>query len=155
MLSCGIGIASQDQNFGLGGHSSGRVSAVTAEPDNPYAALYNPALIPAQSSGKFAFSTSVVGARHATFSQVLVDSAEYRTERGMKRRQDFRLPDHSATLWAAGFTLPFSLPVALGRRAGVGITVSGPYQKLRSFVSSTPYDFSSLSVSLASAPDER
>jgi len=136
--------ASQEQTYGLGGASSGRVSSVTAETENPFAALYNPALISAQASSLFAFTTGGIAARTGTLSSVLVDSPQYRTERGVSRTQDFRLPDQTAALWSAGLTLPFSLPPTFGRRAGFGLTLSGPYQRLRSFTSLTPYDFSLL-----------
>jgi hypothetical protein len=137
-------LASQDRNFGLGGMTSGRVSGVTAETENPFAALYNPALIPSQSRAQFGFSTGLAGSRHGTLTQVLVDSPQYRTERGIARRQDLKLQDFSAAQWTTGLTLPFRLPFLKPRRGGLGLAVSGPYERLRSFHAGTPYDFSRL-----------
>ena len=135
--------ASQDQNYGLGGATSGRVSGVTAEADNPYAALYNPALIAAQDRPLFAFSTSVTGADYQPLHDVLVDSPTYRTRSAQTLRDDYQLPGTHEALWAVGFTNPIFL-APLHRTAGLGVTLSGPYSKLRSFSASTPYDFYSL-----------
>jgi hypothetical protein len=138
-------IATQDENYGLGGSTSGRVSGVTAEENNPYAALYNPALISFQPGSLFAFSTSMAGASYGSLGNVVVDSPSYPTQSGVPVTSNFTPPPMSVLVWAAGFTYPFQLPSWTGgRRAGLGITLSGPYEKLRSFSAGTPYDFYSL-----------
>ncbi len=137
-------LATQDQTYGLGGASTGRVSGVTADVETPFAALYNPALLGAGTTPLFSLSTSAAGSSYAPFSQVLVDSPQYRTRDARQRVDDYALPGSGSTLWTMGFTYPFSLPKYLGRRAGIGIVASGPFGKLRSFASGTPYEFSAL-----------
>jgi len=137
-------MATQDQTYGLGGATTGRVSSVTADTENPFAALYNPGLLAAQKTPLFSFSTLAAGSSYSPFSQVLVDSAQYRTRDAKNRIDDFSLPGNSSTLWAVGFTYPFALPNYLSRRAGLGIVASGPFGKLRSFSSGTPYEFTDL-----------
>lgn len=139
-----LGVASQDRDFGLGGITSGRVTSVTAEPDHGFTALYNPALIAAQTKPQFSFSTGASSASYPSFGVVRVDSPHYQTQRGDDRETEFTLPNQSYSSWAAGFSYPFSLPFFFSRRAGLGLTASGPYQKLRSISAGSPYDFSTL-----------
>jgi hypothetical protein len=136
--------ATQDSTYGLGGATTGRVSAVTAELDNPFAALYNPGLLAAQRQSSFMFTTALTGSSYEAFPEIVVDSPQFRTDSANLRIEKYQLPSNSPVLWTLGFTLPFSLPPYMNRRAGIGITLSGPYSKLRSFASSTPYDFVSL-----------
>jgi len=125
--------------------SSGRVSGVTAEVANAFAARYNPALIAAQSLPLFGFSVAAAGAHYSPLSGVLVDSPRYRTQDAIPRTQDFQLPDMAVTTWAVGGTYPFFLPHFLGdRSAGFGFTFSGPMGQLHQISATTPYDFNSL-----------
>lgn len=135
---------SQDRDFGLGGSTSGRASSITAETDNPYAAIFNPAVIAAQEAPSFGFSTGASGASYGSLGAVKVDSRDYRTDRGSDRVQEYRLPEQQLTVWSAGITYPFYLPFVFSRRAGIGFTASGPYNRLRSISAPTPYDFSTL-----------
>ena len=136
--------ATQDQNYGLGGSTTGRVSSVTAEIDNPYAALFNPALLAAQSGSLFAFSTAQAKSTYQPLNSVLVDSAKYRTRDSTPRVENYTPAETQVTLWTAGFSYPFRLPAYVNRRAGLGLALSGPYSRLRSFNSTTPYDFVTL-----------
>lgn len=113
-------VASQARNFGLGGSTSGRVSSVLAEPENAYAALYNPALMSVGSRSQFGFSTSVA---HMDYTS--------------------QLSQFHQTYWTLGYLYPFEWEV-LNRRFGFGLAFSGPYNKLRSFQSHTADDFYSL-----------
>jgi len=136
--------ATQDQNYGLSATTSGRVGSVAAEPHNPFAALYNPALLAAQPESLFGFGTSATAARFSTFKGVRLDSARFRTTDGASRSGDYTPQGHSTALWAVGMTYPFSLRGLVDRRAGLGASLSGPFQSLRTFQSQTPYDFYSL-----------
>ncbi len=139
-----VTLATQAETYGLGGSTTSRVSGVTADDQNPFAALYNPALMAAQKRSLFSLSSLGSQSNYSTFSNVLVDSAKYRTRDGAQRVDDFTIPGSDASLWAIGFTYPFSLPKYLGRRAGLGLVASGPFGKLRSFSSGTPYEFTPL-----------
>jgi hypothetical protein len=121
--------------FGLGGESSGRVSSVTASADNPYAALYNPALLAFHSGSHFAFST-------------FGNFASWEPLRGVQpspsqAAQDMQLTPLELVNWSLGFGHPFTVGAGK-RRAGIGVTISGPFNRLRSFSAGSPYDFYSL-----------
>jgi hypothetical protein len=137
--------ATQDQTYGLGGVSTGRVSSVTADVENPFAALLNPALLGAQRNPLFEAASSAAEANYATFKNVLIDSPNYRTQSGVNTVSDFTPPGFNSILWSIGMTFPFVLPKPLGsRHMGFGTVLSGPFGQLRSFTSSTPYDFTLL-----------
>jgi len=136
--------ATQDQTYGLGGRTSGRVSGVTAEIENPFAALSNPAIVAAQPKPLFSFSAGQAATRYQALGPILVDSPQYRTRDSMPRFENYQPAEASWGLWSLGFTFPFRLPAYLDRRAGLGLTLSGPFGKIRSFQSGTPYDFTSL-----------
>lgn len=144
LVACGAAYASQDQIYGLGGSSSGRVGGVTADPETPFAALYNPALLAAQPEARFGVSTSAAKSSYAPLRGVVIDSPAFRTDSGNPRTGDYQLPGTSLALWSVGLGYPFSLPRALGRRAGLGVVLSGPFGNLRTFRAATPYDFSAL-----------
>lgn len=114
-------LASQAQNYGLGGETSGRANSVLAELANPYAALYNPSLIAAQPHSLFGFSTGI--------QQVNFQTSE-----------NLNLKNQSLATWSLGFSLPFKISRASDRNAGFGLALSGPYQKLRTFVAYAPED---------------
>ena len=138
-------LASHDHNYGLGATSSGRVGGVTADRENPFAAVYNPALISTGDLPRFGFTTAIARAQYGTLKGVLVDSPDFRTETGVSETRDFQLPDSRLFLWAVGLSYPFRLPPAVGkRRVGLGVVLAGPFTKLHSFRSSTPYDFTAL-----------
>lgn len=124
--------------------TTGRAGSVTAEPENPYPALYNPALLAAQSGPRLSISSSVARSRYEAFPSVLIDSPDFRTSTGARTTGDGQIPASDLTLWSIGFSQPFFLPRLGGRRAGLGVVVSGPFSKLRSFQAGTPYDFASL-----------
>lgn len=130
--------ASQAQNFGLGGTTTGRVSAVIADPQNAFAAAYNPALIARQGSTLFSFSTSSAHLKYTPLENIRPPAAE-RVD--SESRANYELPSTQQMLWAIGFTYPFELSPLLSRRGGFGITFSGPYNKIRSFLSHTPDEF--------------
>lgn len=137
--------ATQDRNFGLGAESSGRVSAVTAESENPYAAIFNPALLSTKEKPQFAFSTFQVQTSFGELGTVIVDSPRYRTREAKLTRQSYQPPAQNEWLWSAGFSYPFLLPKALTeRRAGLGVVLSGPFSKLRTLKATTPYEFTTV-----------
>jgi|GEM_PF-2006136 len=136
--------AAQDQLYGLGGQTTGRVGSITAEPTNAYAALYNPALLATSAGRRIAFSTTLAGARYASLGTVRIDSSEYRTTNGVNRDGEAKLPNFGTTLWSLGYRHGFDLPFWDSRIAGIGVTFSGPLANLRSFSSPTPYDFTTL-----------
>lgn len=151
-LVCGTPFASQEQNYGLGGITTGRANAVTAEKENAYAAHYNPALIAAQSKTLLSFSTASTGASFSPLRNVVVDHPKYRTIDSKYRKEDFTLPNSQTMLWSCGITYPFRLPSYINRGAGFGLVWSGPYGKFRSYRAGTPYDFYSLRYG---APDNQ
>lgn len=136
--------ASQDRNFGLGGETTGRVSAMTAEPETAFAALFNPGVLASQEATQLAFSTYASGVSYAPLGVVVSDSRKFRTETGEDRRDPVSLENSSSLLWSAGFTHPFRMPHFFSRKAGVGFVFSGPFEKVRTFRAMTPYDFRSL-----------
>ena len=121
-------IASPSENFGLGGETSSRVNGVVAEEQNPYAAFYNPALIAASERPQFAFTTSVA---KTSFSSI---------QSGTRAVQ---LPAQSLTYWSMGFTYPFLLP-PVSRSLGLGVSLNGPFHRLRNFNAHQPDDFFAL-----------
>ncbi len=133
--------ASQDQVYGLGGDSSGRVGSVTANETNPFAALQNPGLLSAAPEKTIFLSTGGATTNYTSFSNVNVDSSRFRTEHGENRREDFQIPSVSLGLWSLGLVYPFEF---IDHPVGLGVTLSGPFDRLRSFHSVTPYDFSTL-----------
>lgn len=149
---CGRLVAS-DFGFGPGGLSSARVGSVVADPQGEFAAYYNPALIAAQSQSRIGIATSFGSASFAPLSSVLTDSHLYRTQEQIDTVGDYAVPGKSHAHWAVGYQYPFSLgPVWEGHRAGLGVTLSGPFSKVREFVSLTPYDFTPLRY--GSAPSQ-
>lgn len=135
----------QDITFGLGGETTGRASGVSAEPNSSFAALFNPALISAQKVPLLGFSVASTGARYNKLPRVRVDGPKYRTQTGATSEQDIAPSPPPRLLWAAGFSYPFTLPPILGGQgAGIGATLSGPFEQLRTFSAGSPYDFYSL-----------
>lgn len=135
--------SAEDIHFGLGGESSGRAGSVTAEIQNPFAALYNPALISAQRTPQITLSTSFVKHQFNPLNGVLMDSPVYRTIDGKERVGSISVPSEDFSYWALGLTFPFRTSL-LDRWVGLGLSFSGPFGKLGSFSSLSPYDFHSL-----------
>lgn len=132
--------ASQDQAYGLGDKSAGRVGSVTAEAENPYAALYNPALLTAQPHSIFSFTTASAVASFSPLKNVRLASNSADGRAG--EVGDFRLPDSRLSLWAVGYGSSFELPRWMDdRHGGFGLTLSGPFERLRTYSASTPQDF--------------
>lgn len=115
-----------------------------AEGENPFAALSNPAVIPSQAKPQFGFSTGIAGSSLKPSGTGLVDSPKFRTERGVTRTEPLEARNTRLGVWAVGLAYPFGLPSLMSRQAGFGLAISGPYERLRTFRSGTPYDFSSL-----------
>jgi len=115
--------ASQALNFGLEARSTGRAGSVTADPFTGQAALLNPALLGLQTTPRLSFSTAQ--------AEMALKSSDSGTK---------ALPSVSQTRWALGLNIPISLK-RFSRRAGFGISASGPYEKLRGFVAYAPEDF--------------
>ncbi|MFM8269614.1 MAG: hypothetical protein ACKN9V_05435 [Pseudomonadota bacterium] len=130
--------SSQAQNFGLDATSAGRAGAVTAEENNAHAALLNPALLGTQNQAGFSFSTSQVEIRVNEFESILLPRSLRRSDEPVRDR--YQLSPLSQTRWALGFNHPLRLK-ALSRQAGLGLSFSGPYEKLRGFVAHAPDDF--------------
>ncbi len=136
--------AQHDQTYGLDGTTSGRVGGVTAEPNNPFAALLNPALLAASPAKHFSFNISWVNTQIKNPSNVLLDSRRYRTRDGADRIGNAELTQTRTSLWAAGYNHPFSLGIWPNHRAGVGLALSGPMGQARRWVALSPYDFTPL-----------
>jgi len=130
--------------YGVGGTTSGRANSLTAEPDNAFAALYNPAVLAVPKEAQFEFGINTGSISFGSFTNIRVDSPQFRTESGEDRVEDFQIPDHSVTSWAVGFAYPFSLPKYLDRRAGFGVAITAPFGTVRSYESRTAYDFTTL-----------
>lgn len=143
--------ATQDQIYGLGGISSGRVGAVGAETELPFAAIINPATLAAGDVPAFALNVGAGQARPSVAGNVLLDSPTFRTRSGVERSGAPELAGSSATLWGVGLNYPFNLPKWADRRAGFGIVASGPLGQLRRYASVTPYDFSMLKYGTSEA----
>lgn len=133
-------LASQADNYGLGGSTSGRVSGVTAEIENSHAAIYNPALLAAGFTTLFSFSTGVANTQFAPIQQVFVRDPKT----NQLSVQDYQLENLQTTQWSLGYRYPFLLSERLNRMMGIGISLSGPYKTLRSFTGHTPDDFYSV-----------
>jgi hypothetical protein len=134
----------QDQSYGLGSVTTGRVSGVTADTDHSFGALLNPALISATPKRQFTYSMSWVNSQIANPTNVLLDSARYRTRDGQERIGDVAMPAVRTALWAAGYSHPFALGFWPNHRAGFGLTISGPFDQFRRWVALSPYDFTPL-----------
>lgn len=137
-------LATQDQIFGMGGLSSGRVSTLPSDLDNPFSALSNPSLLPLGTTPRFSFATSFVGSSRDPLPNVKLDSPSFRTRQGRDESGEYNFPSTATSLWVTSFQYPFNLPKWTSRRAGIGLVASGPFGNLRNFRSSTPYDFSVL-----------
>jgi long-subunit fatty acid transport protein len=136
--------AAQDQMYGLGGTTTGRVGSVVAEPDNAFASLLNPALLAASPRGKFAFSFGGVQARMDSPTGVLLDSRKYRTRDGDDRTGNATLPEVGTAVMSAGYSQPIPLKFWPAHRMGVGLSMSGPLGQFRRWVALSPYDFTML-----------
>ncbi|MBY0369504.1 hypothetical protein K2X33_02385 [bacterium] len=136
--------AMTDQTYGLGGMTSGRVSSVTSETENPFTAVLNPGLIAAIPEKRFGFAMNWVHAQMDNPTNVLLDSQEYRTRTGQLRSGTANIPEVTNTLWAAGYTQPFRLPFWKDHRSGFGFSVSGPIKEFRRWLALSPYDFTNL-----------
>jgi hypothetical protein len=136
--------ASQDVLFGLGGRTTGRTGAVIAETENAYAALYNPALIAAQSKGQFSIGTMGTSVQYSTHGEGLIDSTRYRTLDGENRSGAIQIPNQNSILWSLGYSQPLAIPFWREHRSGIGISLSGPFDKLRRYSSSSAFDFGPL-----------
>ncbi len=132
--------ASQADNFGLGGSTTGRVSSVTAEIENPHAALYNPALLAAGFNTLFSFSTGIATTKFSPIKQVVVRDPKS----NQLSVEDYNLENVNTTQWTLGYRYPFLLPEQFNRMMGMGISLSGPYKNLRSFTARSPDDFYSV-----------
>jgi long-subunit fatty acid transport protein len=135
--------AMQDQTYGLGGTTTGRVGGVTAEPDNAFASLLNPALMPIGPK-QFSFSMSYVDSDIRNPTNVVVDNRAYRTRDGQKRVGEASMPQAKTALWALGYNYPFSLSFWPNHRAGFGLALSGPFDQFRHWLALSPYDFTPL-----------
>lgn len=136
--------AMQDQSYGLGNVTTGRVGAVTAEPDHSFGALINPALLAAGTKKQFTFGLSWVSSQVVDPTNVLLDSSQYRTRDGSDRSGDASMPAVRTSLWSAGYAHPFKLGFWPGHRAGFGLTLSGPFDQFRRWLALSPYDFTTL-----------
>ncbi len=137
-------LAAQDQMYGLGGTTTGRVGGVAAEPDNAFASLLNPALLAASPRGKFSFSFGGVQARMDSPTGVRLDSRTYRTRDGADRSGNATLPEVRTAVMSAGFTQPIPLRFWPDHKMGVGLSMSGPLGQFRRWVALSPYDFTML-----------
>lgn len=138
-------LATHEETYGLGGMPTARAGAMTADRDNPFAALSNPALLPALEAPSFSFSSHYTKVSRSKLEGVLLDDPSFRTRDGARREGEYDFSDSPATLWATSFQYPFNLPTwAATRRAGIGFVASGPFGNLRSFRSGTAYDFTPL-----------
>lgn len=136
--------AMQDQMYGLGGSTTGRVGAVTAEPENAYASLLNPALLAATDKPLFGFSLGTMLARFDAPQNVILDSRKYRTRDGQDRSGTASLTPVGTLLMSAGYAHPMSLKVWPDHRLGLGVSMSGPIGQFRRWVALSPYDFTLL-----------
>lgn len=137
-LGAATAFGSQDQAYGLGDRSAGRAGSITAEPENPFTALSNPALLALQPHPRFGFTTASAVASFAPMRGISLVP-------GARTTGDYRLPDSRLMLWAAGYGTSFELPAWLDERhGGFGLALSGPYERLRGYTASTPQDFFSL-----------
>ncbi|NBX92614.1 MAG: hypothetical protein EB078_06915 [Proteobacteria bacterium] len=143
-----LGWASQAQNFGLDAESTGRVGSVTAEVDNAYSALFNPALLAAKSQKSFAFSTSQTQVQFNELGSIVLPRSQRRSDEPEKG--NVQIPAINQTRWSLGFNYPVFLK-SVSRKAGFGFALSGPYEKLRGFEAHAPDDFFSMRYGTADA----
>ncbi len=136
--------AQHDQTYGLDGSTSGRVSSVTAEPENPFAALLNPALLASSPEKRFSFSLTWVNTQINNPTDVVLDNRFYRTRDGEERIGEANLTQTRTSLWAAGYKHPFTLGFWPNHRAGIGLALSGPLGQARRLVALSAYDFTPL-----------
>ena len=132
--------ASQAENYGLGGSTTGRVSGVTAEIENTHAALYNPALLAGGFNTLFSFSTGISQTKFSPIKQVVVRDPKT----NLLSVQDYNLENVQTTQWTLGYRFPYLLPEKINRMMGAGLSLSGPYNSMRSFTARTPDDFYSV-----------
>ncbi|MEZ4749230.1 MAG: hypothetical protein R3B54_00995 [Bdellovibrionota bacterium] len=134
-----------ERNFGMGGMSTGRVGAMTADPHNPFAADNNPALMAVGEKPQFAFSFGGGSAAVDPVGTVLLDSPTFRTGAGTREVLGAAsMEPMGFSRWTLGMVFPFSLSRYVDRRAGLGVAISGPKGKIRQLQSLTPYAFQSL-----------
>lgn len=132
-----VGWGSQAQNFGLEALSTGRAGSVIAEEQNAHSALFNPALLGAQNQSSFSFSTSQTAVKTGSLGSIHLPRSLRRSDEPLS--ENYSLPDQSQTRWALGWNTPIRLK-RLNRNAGLGLSLSGPYEKLRGFVAYAPDD---------------
>jgi 16S rRNA (adenine1518-N6/adenine1519-N6)-dimethyltransferase len=133
--------ALQDQTFGLGGSSSARVGSVAASKDNTFSSLYNPALLSQASQTQFQITSYYSSLFIDPIQNVLIDSEKFKTQEGLNTQGNANNLQANAFLWSLGFQMPFEL---FAQKAGFGFVLSGPFDRIRSFKSNSPYDFSLL-----------
>lgn len=140
VLWAGLAQGHPPTNFGLGGHSTGRVGGGTADPATPFAGWVNPALLAGAKRG-FQVSASSGGATYDPLGEIRLDGAAYRAGDGRDLFGEGSIPTRSQTLWTIGYEAPFRLG---NHRGGLGMVTSGPLRDVRKFVARTPYDFTNL-----------
>ncbi len=123
----GRALASQELNYGLGGVSSGRMGAVTAEPTQGFSAIYNPALLAVARRAGFATTLGI-----GQVSGVVPLPAQ---APGMNAGpQLIQLP---LNLWSFGATLPVAFSALSdspqARHFGLGASISSPMGMAQSF----------------------
>lgn len=101
--------------YGFGGLSTGAAGSVTSNPETPFPVAINPAVLSTKPNTEIEFSTRV-----------------------QKATGDGTLN------WGLGFSYPFSLSPLWQRNAGIGVSLQGPYSKIRSYRAFRSTDFSSL-----------
>lgn len=135
--------ASQDYSYGYGAGAGGKAGAAVADPGHEFAAAYNPALLAAGERPRLSMGVFAGRASYDPMPGVITDSPTFRTRDG--RREvvgEMQLEGTPMAQWAFGLSFPFS--VDRSRKAGIGVAMTGPFTRLRQFVSPTPYDFQSL-----------
>lgn len=139
LLSClgPLGLGSQAQNFGLESLSTGRAGSVIAEKQTAHPALFNPALLGVQDKPSLSFSTSQITVKTNSLGVIQLPRSLRRSDEALGA--SYSLPDQSQARWALGWNTPVRLS-RLNRNMGLGISLSGPYEKLRGFVAYAPDD---------------
>lgn len=133
--------ALQDQTFGLGGSSSSRVGSVAASKENVFSSLYNPALLSTVTQSNFQATSYYSSMSVDPIQNVLIDSENFKTQEGLNIHGNMATMKAEAFLWSLGLQTPFEI---FEQRAGFGFVLSGPFDRIRSFRSSSPYDFNLL-----------
>lgn len=142
--------ASQDYSYGYGASGGGKAGAMVADPGNEFAAAYNPALLAAGERPRFSMGLFGGSASYDPMPQVISDSPTYRTREGLREvTSDVQLQGASTAQWTFGLSFPFA--VGRARHGGLGLALTGPFGRIRQFVSPTPYDFQSLRYGSASS----